>query len=242
MEFVLLVLEHEQWEKPSNAFYYSTKFYFGVLHFSRGSSSLKFIVDVDFKVSRFPVCFSQSQESKNARSFKVLAKSLVFNLNGHLRFPNTITPDGHVELVDVSKLKRAVLHSSVVVSVFAKTENEWYNRMVPLNAFSGELVGFGRAVCDGSLTASIYDVMVIPSLRGRGIGRMILQRIIRLLTNKGIYDIAALCSDQEMDFFKACGFGDDMLGSTTMMYTRSGNDTVISAGRKLLMVPPLRKL
>ncbi|GKB45787.1 acyl-CoA N-acyltransferases superfamily protein [Tanacetum coccineum] len=200
--------------KPS-AYYLNTtfrkwlRFYFGVLHFSRGSSSLKFIVDVDFKVSRFP---------------------------------NTITPDGHVEPVDVSKLKRAVLHSSVVVSVFAKTENEWYNRMVPLNAFSGELVGFGRAVCDGSLTASIYDVMVIPSLRGRGIGRMILQRIIRLLTNKGIYDIAALCSDQEMDFFKACGFGDDMLGSTTMMYTRSGNDTVISAGRKLLMVPPLRKL
>ncbi|PWA88287.1 acyl-CoA N-acyltransferases (NAT) superfamily protein [Artemisia annua] len=158
-----------------------------------------------------------------------------------MTFPNT-TPDGHVEPVDVTKLKKAVSHSSVVVSVFAKTEDEWYNRMVPLNALSGELVGFGRAVCDGALTASIYDVMVIPSLQGRGIGRMILQRIIRLLTNKGIYDIAALCSDQEMDFFKACGFGDDMLGSTTMMYTRSGNDMVISAGRKLLMVPPLRKL
>lgn len=65
-----------------------------------------------------------------------------------------------MEPVDVSKLKKAVLHSSVVVSVFAKTENEWYNRMVPLNALSGELVGFGRAVCDGALTASIYDVMV----------------------------------------------------------------------------------
>lgn len=75
---------------------------------------------------------------------------------------------------------------------------------------------------------------------------MILQRIIRLLTNKGIYDIAALCSDQEMEFFKACGFGDDILGSTTMMYSRSGNDDdddddmVKSAGRKLLMVPPLK--
>ena len=50
------------------------------------------------------------------------------------------------------------------------------------------------------------------------------------------------CQITVRDFFKACGFGDDMLGSTTMMYTRSGNGMVISSGRKLLMVPPLRKL
>ncbi|KAI3517518.1 hypothetical protein L1887_16733 [Cichorium endivia] len=168
------------------------------------------------------------------------------------RFPN-ISSDGRVEPVDVDKLRIALSYSSVVVSVFARPETvtslpgnlnsgvDWYQRMIPLTPFSGELVGFGRAVSDNGLTASIYDVMVMPSLQGRGIGRMILQRIIRLLTNKGIYDIAALCSPQEMDFFKACGFGDDELGSTTMMYTRSGNYMVKSAGRKLLMVPPLRK-
>ncbi|KAL4574946.1 hypothetical protein LXL04_021786 [Taraxacum kok-saghyz] len=156
------------------------------------------------------------------------------------RFPN-ISSDGRVEPVDVEKLTIALSHSSVVVSVFARPETvaslpenlntggDWYRRMIPLTPFSGKLVGFGRAVSDNGLTASIYDVMVIPSLQGRGIGHMILQRIIRLLTNKGIYDIAALCSAQEMDFFKACGFGDDMLGSTTMMYTRSGNQMVKSA-------------
>ncbi|KAJ0538656.1 putative acyl-CoA N-acyltransferase, glucosamine 6-phosphate N-acetyltransferase [Helianthus annuus] len=178
------------------------------------------------------------------------------------RFPN-ISPDGKVEPVDVDKLRTAVSHSSVVVSVFSRSElvtggGDWYRRMIPLTPVTGELVGFGRAVGDDALTASIYDVMkvkvVTPRLQGRGIGRIILQRIIRLtknsqdvkccrlLTNKGIYDIAALCSDQDMKFFKACGFGDDMLGSTTMMYTRkSGSDLDVSAGRKLLMVPPLRK-
>ncbi|KAK9063301.1 hypothetical protein SSX86_017171 [Deinandra increscens subsp. villosa] len=167
------------------------------------------------------------------------------------RFPN-ILPDGRSEHVDVDKLRLALRHSSVVVSVFSRPELvasppesaagvDWYRRMIPLTPVTGQLVGFGRAVSDSSLTASIYDVMVIPTLQRRGIGRMILQRIIRLLTNKGIYDIAALCSDQEMNFFKACGFGDDILESTTMMYTRSGNDMVVSAGRKLLMVPPLRK-
>ncbi|KAM0009476.1 putative transcription regulator GNAT family [Helianthus debilis subsp. tardiflorus] len=143
------------------------------------------------------------------------------------RFPN-ISPDGKVEPVDVDKLRTAVSHSSVVVSVFARSElvtgsGDWYRRMIPLTPVTGELVGFGRAVGDDALTASIYDVMVTPRLQGRGIGRMILQRIIR-------------------KFFKACGFGDDMLGSTTMMYTRkSGSDLDVSAGRKLLMVPPLRK-
>ncbi|XP_076939193.1 GCN5-related N-acetyltransferase 3, chloroplastic-like [Bidens hawaiensis] len=167
------------------------------------------------------------------------------------RFPN-ILPDGRVEPVAVDKLRLALAHSSVVVSVFSKPElvtaspesvtgSDWYRRMIPLTPGSGRLVGFGRAVSDSALTASIYDVMVIPPLQGRGIGRMILQRIIRLISGKGIYEIAALCSDQEMSFFKACGFGDDMLGSTTMMYTRSGNDLVVSAGRKLLMVPSVRK-
>lgn len=89
-------------------------------------------------------------------------------------------------------------------------------RVTPENA---ELVGFGRAVSDLGLTASIYDVMVIPPLQRMGIGRMIVQRIIRMLTNRGIYDISALCSDKDRLFFKACGFGDDILGSTTMMFT-----------------------
>lgn len=48
-------------------------------------------------------------------------------------------------------------------------------------------------------------------------------------------------------FFRACGFGDDMLGSTTMMYTRSTSgyskeEQMISAGRRLLLVPPPREL
>ncbi|KDP21614.1 hypothetical protein JCGZ_03285 [Jatropha curcas] len=112
---------------------------------------------------------------------------------------------------------------------------------------NGQLVGFGRAVSDFGLTASIYDVMVIPSLRRMGIGKMIVKRIIRMLTNRDIYDIGALCSANERLFFKACGFGDDILGSTTMMYARAvstypeGDQMVKSAGRRLLLVPPIRK-
>ncbi|KAJ8749388.1 hypothetical protein K2173_018879 [Erythroxylum novogranatense] len=106
------------------------------------------------------------------------------------------------------------------------------------------LVGFGRAVSDVGLTASIYDVMVLPSMRRMGIGSMIVKRIVRMLTSRGIYDIAVLCSANERLFFKACGFGDDILGSTTMMYTRTfpiyseGDQMITCAGQNQLLAPP----
>lgn len=184
------------------------------------------------------------------------------NHSGH-RFPS-FDSNGRVEPVDITKLRTALTHSSVLVSVFARPEftshssstteasksqgtgGEWIWRVMPITPANGQLVGFGRAVSDLELTATIYDVMVTPSLRGRGIGRRIVQRIVRMLTNQGVNDISALCSDKDRLFFRACGFGDDILCSTTMMYTRTassflqGDQMVISAGRKLLLVPPMR--
>ncbi|KAB1217562.1 putative N-acetyltransferase ycf52 [Morella rubra] len=155
-----------------------------------------------------------------------------------------------VEPVDIHKLTIALSHSSIVVSVFCKptdvllvTESssssysassleaskkrteilglrDWFQKVVPVTPFNGQLVGFGRAVSDFGLTASIYDIMVIPSLRKMGIGRLIVGRIVRMLASRDIHDISAVCSENERLFFRACGFGDDILGSTTMMYSR----------------------
>ncbi|CAH9090664.1 unnamed protein product [Cuscuta epithymum] len=153
------------------------------------------------------------------------------NHSCYRRFPN-LDPDGRVDPVDLNKLRKALLHSSVFVAVFSQPEifshlsgigGDLVRILSPVTPSNGKLVGLGRAVSDSALTASIYDVMVIPSLRRRGIGKRIVQMIIRMLTRKGIYDIAALCSNAEMPFFRACGFEDDILGSTTMMYTVSTN-------------------
>ncbi|KAI6676036.1 hypothetical protein NL676_036832 [Syzygium grande] len=163
--------------------------------------------------------------------------------------------------VGLGKLRIALAHSSVVVSVFCRDEDlspdaeqsaavgigGLVSKMLPrVDPSDGRLVGFGRAVSDLGLTASIYDVMVIPSLRGMGIGPDDCQKnckvcwLIRILTSRDIYDIAALCSENERPLFEACGFGDDILGSTTMMYTRTvsdGHGVVKPAGRNLLLVP-----
>ncbi|EPS65642.1 hypothetical protein M569_09138, partial [Genlisea aurea] len=85
----------------------------------------------------------------------------------------------------------------------------------------GRLIGFGRAVSDMGLTASIYDIVVHPDFRRRGIGKTIIERILREVREKDIHDISALCGVENRPFFSACGFGDDLLGSTTMIYYNS---------------------
>ncbi|CAN7109283.1 uncharacterized N-acetyltransferase ycf52 [Brassica rapa] len=148
-------------------------------------------------------------------------------------------------IVDMKKLRTAISHSDVVVSVFCKPHHtvlveddeqeslsskqnkdesslgDMFQDVLPLAPSNGQLVGFGRAYSDYGLTASIHDLMVLPSLQRMGIGKLIVNRITRLLTSRDIYDIAALCFEHERPFFKACGFADDRMGSTTMMFTKS---------------------
>ncbi|KAJ4978991.1 hypothetical protein NE237_009771 [Protea cynaroides] len=211
---------------------------------------------------RPPIFISTNPSHVNPCDLRALFTSSNFSCH---RFPN-LDPDGRVEPIDIDKLHIALSHSCVVVSVFCKPQfstgdgpkdemtssksrfapGELFERAIPVTESNGQLVGFGRAVSDCGLTASIYDVVVIPSLQGVGIGRMIVQRIIRMLTSRGIFDIAALCSAKQRLFFKACGFGDDILGSTSMMYTRTassrnGDQMVKRAGRLLLLAPSSRE-
>nr|CAB3463478.1 unnamed protein product [Digitaria exilis] len=151
-----------------------------------------------------------------------------------------LSPVAPAEPVDLGKLRTALAHSFVVVSVFCGArflagaggggeEGEGdEQRFLGLGLDLGlgrqgerQLVGFGRAVSDVGLTASVHDVVVHPSLQRRGIGRKIVDKITRVLHSRGIYDISALCTEKERPFFEDCGFGDDMMGSTTMLYTRN---------------------
>ncbi|GFP89394.1 uncharacterized n-acetyltransferase ycf52 [Phtheirospermum japonicum] len=206
-----------------------------------------------------PIAISTNPAHVNPNHLKELYA--VCNRSGH-RFP-TVDSAGRVDPVDEIKLRTALSHSSIVISAFTKPEfptarssnsahfigigGDWIRKVAPVTPENGRLIGFGRAVSDLGLTASIYDVMVHPDLQGRGIGRMIVKRIVRMLTNRDIYDIAALCATNERLFFRSCGFGDDIMGSTTMMYTRSASsyskdEQIVSAGRKLLLVPHSRVL
>lgn len=42
-----------------------------------------------------------------------------------------------------------------------------------------KLIGFGRAISDGVYQAAIYDVAVLPEYQGKGIGKIIVDNIIK---------------------------------------------------------------
>ncbi|CAH8275985.1 unnamed protein product [Arabidopsis lyrata] len=133
----------------------------------------------------------------------------------------------HADVDDAVLYSEENLSSSLYHSEFGRQNKDesslgdLFQNVLPLTPSNGQLVGFGRAYSDYGLTASIHDLMVLPSLQRMGIGKLIVNRIVRLLTSRDIYDIAALCFEDERPFFKACGFGDDRMGSTTMMFTKS---------------------
>jgi GNAT superfamily N-acetyltransferase len=40
------------------------------------------------------------------------------------------------------------------------------------------LIGFGRAISDGEYQAALYDIAVLPSYQGKGIGKMVVQHLV----------------------------------------------------------------
>lgn len=125
-----------------------------------------------------PVYLSTNPSHVNPSSLRELFVSC--DRSCHV-FPR-VGPGGRVEngdIAGVDKLRIALDHSSVVVSVFCEPRDlpfegdgieggqraasfgDLVRRVVPaVNPYNGQLVGFGRAVSDIGLTASIHDVMV----------------------------------------------------------------------------------
>lgn len=70
--------------------------------------------------------------------------------------------------------------------------------------YDGErLAGFGRAISDGVYQAAIYDVAVQPEQQGKGLGRLIVQRILENLPGCGVILYA---SPGKEDFYRKLGF------------------------------------
>jgi GNAT superfamily N-acetyltransferase len=76
-----------------------------------------------------------------------------------------------------------------------------------LSVYEGDrLVGFGRVVSDGVLHAMIYDLIVVPEYRGKGIGAEILQRLVETCRDAGIRDVQLFAARGRREFYERRGF------------------------------------
>ena len=81
------------------------------------------------------------------------------------------------------------------------------NSWLVVSAYDGnKLVGFGRVVTDFVLHAMIFDMIVLPDYQGKGIGTMILSRLVNKCLKQGIRDIQLFCAKGKRVFYEKNGF------------------------------------
>jgi len=69
-----------------------------------------------------------------------------------------------------------------------------------------EIIGMGRAISDGVSDAYIQDVVVLKSFRGRGIGAIIMDKIVAFLKSKKISWIGLIAEPGAISFYDRYGF------------------------------------
>lgn len=81
------------------------------------------------------------------------------------------------------------------------------NSALFVGAFSEKkLIGMGRALSDLASDAYIQDVVVLKSHRGKGIGRMIIKKLISGLKEQGVDWIGLVGQPGTRKFYETLGF------------------------------------
>ena len=98
--------------------------------------------------------------------------------------PSIVIRD-HLDRVTGAMLKQFYADSDFDNGRTAEQHEKAFANSVVRLAFDGEqLVGAARAITDGVRCAAVFDVCVLPSHRGRGIGRMVMRSLVDALAGQ----------------------------------------------------------
>ncbi|WP_349408584.1 GNAT family N-acetyltransferase [Pseudalkalibacillus sp. SCS-8] len=90
-----------------------------------------------------------------------------------------------------------------VDSLYEAISNSWYVVSVYENK---QLVGYGRILSDGVYQAMICDLIVLPSLQGKGIGTKILERLLAKCKQQDIKMVVLMSARCKAGFYEKFGF------------------------------------
>lgn len=97
--------------------------------------------------------------------------------------------------------------------VNAIVQNTW--RFV-IASMGDRIIGMGRAISDGVSDAYIQDVTVHPDLRGQGIGKAIIRKLVEQLRTDGLQWIGLISEPGYQGFYNSLGFT-EMKGYTPFL-------------------------
>ncbi len=106
----------------------------------------------------------------------------------------------------IRKVRKAIQYSYLVITM-------WEQR-----GSRRRLIGFSRATSDHAFNATIWDVVVHPSFQGRGLGRELMQQMIKKLRHEDISNVTLFADPQVVEFYKGLGFMPDPEGIKGMFW------------------------
>lgn len=81
-----------------------------------------------------------------------------------------------------------------------------------------KLIGMARATSDHAFNATIWDVLVDPSYQGQGLGKALVEKLIRALLQRDIGNITLFADSQVVEFYQNLGFQPDPEGIKGMFW------------------------
>mmetsp|Transcript_1053 Transcript_1053/g.2176 ORF Transcript_1053/g.2176 Transcript_1053/m.2176 type:complete len:112 (-) Transcript_1053:463-798(-) len=80
------------------------------------------------------------------------------------------------------------------------------------------LIGLARATSDHAFNATIWDVLVDPKYQGLGLGKALVEQMVRSLLRRGISNITLFADANVVSFYKQLGFEADPEGIKGMFF------------------------
>ena len=71
---------------------------------------------------------------------------------------------------------------------------------------SGKAIGMGRIISDGVSDAYIQDLVILPDLRNQGIGKKLVQFLLKRCKDDGIFWIGLIAEPDQDSFYDTLGF------------------------------------
>jgi GNAT superfamily N-acetyltransferase len=89
----------------------------------------------------------------------------------------------HCENIDWTLVRDSLKNAGMAYCEPEMHEKAFRNSIAVVFVFQDErMIGFGRAIGDGAYQAALYDIVVVPPCQGRGVGRMIMETILRTVS------------------------------------------------------------
>ncbi len=124
---------------------------------------------------------------------------------------------------DPAKLKIALENTYALIWVRATKQS----RLAKL----GQMVGFARATSDGVLSATIWDVAVLPAWQRSGLGRAMMERLTARLVEDTIPTITLYAEPKVVTMYEKMGFVQDPEGIKGMAFQRQKKEKKLQGSR-----------